>query len=199
MITVQSKAHLASWEDLKRLMNVRQPISVPNAPLHWVWAEPDLSSLIRGFFPGQTRGSLCKERVTQHHYLDRGSRPFLSLEKQDGGMRLSTLKWHKVIDAGRAHSAVLHSGTPEGNFLSLVTVPFSAELKRERLPSWEEPVFQRPGFRCVFKLTGNQTMGIVLAPPAPVGFYHTIVPVHWSFQGLQGLALVTTSHFSVPL
>ena len=60
-------------------------------------------------------------------------------------MRLSTLKRHKVIDAGRAHSAALQSGTSEGNFQSLVTVSFSAELERARLPSREEPVFQCPG------------------------------------------------------
>lgn len=54
----------------------------------------------------------------------------------------STLKWHKMMNVERAHLAVLHSWTAEGDFQSLVTISFSAHLKigTPELPSRKAPV-----------------------------------------------------------
>lgn len=90
-------------------------------------------------------------------FLPSGEATYLK-ENMIQGWR-SPLKWHKVINAGRNHSVVLHSWTSEGHFQPLVTVSFAAHLKkgRPRLPSKKGTVFQCSGFRWVSKPSNRKS------------------------------------------
>lgn len=78
----------------------------------------------------------------------------------------STLKWHKMMNVERAHLAVLHSWTAEGDFVTGHHFLFSTpENRNTRAAQPKSTCFSAPGSGGVSnQVTGKQTTGTLLGP-----------------------------------